>query len=523
MAVPACQAEIAAFLQSVTGGPPVETHISAVFVGRDDVLKLKKAVRLPFLDFSTLAARREMAFRELQLNRIAAPGLYRDVQAIVRTGCELHLAPSDAHGALDYVVRMARVPGGDFLDAIASRRALTPSLLDALGDAVADLHARLPPVQGWDSPAGMRAIIFGNAEAARGAGLASDTINQWLRGALAELKRIAPALASRATTGHVRRAHGDLHLGNVCLWQGRPTAFDMLEFDDALATIDLGYDLAFLLMDLEFHAGRASANRVMNRYLARTGDTSLLVGLPCFLSVRAMVRAHVQAARGATAEAASYLRAAHAALQPAPSLIVAIGGLQGSGKSTLARALAPELGRPPGALIVRSDEIRKRLHNAPPEQKLPPSAYTQDANARVNTAMLEAAEAGARAGQAVIIDSTFLHAPLRHGLEAAARRAKMPFVGIWLTADMATMLQRVAARDRDASDAGPDVLRAATAVDPGPIAWRTIPADDADVALAAVRAEIARLPVAHRSAARAKAPHMEAGQGSSGNGHGHDE
>ena len=276
-------------------------------------------------------------------------------------------------------------------------------------------------------------------------------------------------------------------------------------------------------MDLEFHAGRPAANRVMNRYLARTGDTGLLALLPCFLSVRAMVRAHVQASRGADGEAALYLKMALAALQPGPSLMIAIGGLQGSGKTTLARALAPELGRAPGAFLVRSDEIRKRQHGTLPEQKLPAAAYSPGANARVNSALLEAAETGARAGQAVILDSTFLHAPLRHGVETAARRTRVPFLGLWLTASMETMLHRVASREHDASDAGPDVLREAAELDAGRVAWRSVAADDADAALAAARAEIAQLPVAGRSAAPQPVPHMWAGQRSSGHGQNDDD
>jgi aminoglycoside phosphotransferase family enzyme/predicted kinase len=457
----------------------VETHISAVFVGAHEVLKLKKAVRLPFLDFTALSARAAMARRELALNRVAAPDIYRDVQALVRgSNGALYLAPEDAPDAVDYVVRMARVAEADFIDAIAARGGLDAHLLDALGDAVAELHAKLPPVKDFDSPGGMRWIIEGNAKAALAAGLAEPPVRDWLQGNLAELDRVAPALQARAQAGFVRRAHGDLHLGNMCLWHGKPTAFDMLEFDDALATIDTGYDLAFLLMDLEFHAGREAANRVMNRYIARTGDVGLLLGLPCFLSTRAMVRAHVQASRGQPEQAARYLEMSMAALQKAEQRLVVMGGLQGTGKSTLARALAPGLGRAPGAVVLRSDEIRKRLHGVAPEEKLPPAAYSETANAALNAALLEAAAAALRTGQAVLADSTFLHAPLRDSIETVARQAGVEFIGVWLQADLGTLLERVAARQGDASDAGPEVLRQAATLDPGVITWHRVNASD---------------------------------------------
>ena len=489
MGIPACQREAAEFLRELTGSEPIETHISAVFAGVHDVLKLKKAVRLPFLDFTRLSARRDMARRELALNRLAAPGIYRDVRAVARTASgTLHLAPDDAPGAIDYVVRMARVPAADFLDAIATRGALDASLLDALGDSVANLHAKMPPVQGWNSPGNLRAIIEGNATAARSAGLPENRVRDWRAATLAELERIAPLLQQRADAGLVRRAHGDLHLGNMCLWDGKPTAFDMLEFDEAMATIDLGYDIAFLLMDLEFHAGRAAANRVMNRYVARTGDTGLLAGLPCFLSTRAMVRAHVQASRGQPDQAARYVDIAMAALAPATQWLVAIGGLQGTGKTTLARALAPGLGRAPGALVLRSDELRKRLHGAAPEEKLPPSAYSERANAELNAALLKETATALRSGQAVVADSTFLRVSLREAIEAVAREAGVLFMGVWLEADLDTLLERVAARTGDASDAGPDVLREAAAIDPGEITWRRVNASNLECAACQVEA-----------------------------------
>ena len=470
------QAETVAFLARLAGRPPVETHISRVFVGPDTVWKLRKPVRLSFLDFSSLAAREQFSRRELALNAPHAPGLYRDVVAVTRAP-DGTLALGGAGEVVDWVVRMAPVPTEDFLDRIAARGGLTPALLDALGDAVAAMHAVLPPVVGVAAAAAMARVIAGNARAAAEAGLAPAAVGAWRAAAEARHAALAPWLDARAETGFVRRAHGDLHLGNLCLWQGRPVPFDALEFDEDLATIDLGYDLAFLLMDLEARADRAAANRVLNRYVARNGDVALSRGLPLWLSCRAMVRAHVLARLG-QAEAARYLAFAAAALAPPPPCLVAIGGLQGTGKTTLARALAPLLGAAPGALILRSDEIRKRLAGRAPEDRLPPEAYTRAATEPVYAALEQGAATAIAGGHAAIADAVFLDPAERARIEAIAAAAGVPFHGLWLEAPLVLLEARLAARRGDASDADVAVLRAAAARDPGPITWRRLDASD---------------------------------------------
>jgi hypothetical protein len=237
-------------------------------------------------------------------------------------------------------------------------------------------------------------------------------------------------LAERAAAGFVRRCHSDLHLGNLCLWHGEPVPFDALEFDEELATIDVGYDLAFLLMDLDRRVDRATANRVMNRVIARTGDAGLTRGLPPFLSMRAMVRAHVVATASRVEEAQAYLHAAQAYLASPPPFVLAIGGLQGTGKSTLARALAPEFGAAPGALVLRSDEIRKRLHGVAPEDRLPQDAYSAQANAAVNEVLVQQTRSVAAGGHTVIVDATFLDPDLRLKLAAEVRCGEIQFLGI---------------------------------------------------------------------------------------------
>jgi predicted kinase len=229
----------------------------------------------------------------------------------------------------------------------------------------------------------------------------------------------------------------------------------------------------------------------MNRYVARTGDVGMTAGLPMFLSQRAMVRSHVLAAMGRSEEAQVYLDAATAYLSPPPARVLAIGGLQGTGKTTIARAIAPSLGPAPGALVLRSDELRKRLHGVAPEEKLPPGAYSETANTAVNRALIGLACVTATGGHGVIVDATFLDAAMRRDLSAAMRAASVPFMGVWLQAPLDVLERRIDARRGDASDATVAVLRRAAAIDPGAGDWLAVDACDGDQAVRRINAAVA--------------------------------
>jgi aminoglycoside phosphotransferase family enzyme/predicted kinase len=469
--IPPGQRDVAALLARITGAAPIETHISAVFVGREDAFKLKKAVTLPFLDFGSLAARAHFCRRELELNQPNAPGLYRAVIPVTRAP-DGTLALGGAGEVVEWVLRMAPIPAEAFLDAVAARGALDGPLLDALADAVAGLLAAAPIVAGVDSPGRMRLVLEGNLAGAVAAGLDPARLAALGAAMRARLDTLAPLLAERAAGGFVRRCHGDLHLGNLCLWEGRPVAFDALEFDEAFASIDVGYEIAFLLMDLEARVSRAAANRVMNRLQARAPDPAMLVALPFWLAQRALVRAKLEPARGG--DPLPYLAAAERAIRPGPPRLVAIGGLQGTGKTFVARALAPLIGAAPGALHLRSDEIRKRRAGVPPEARLPPEAYRPEESAAVHAEMFALARAALAAGHAVVLDAMFLDPALRAEAERVA--GPHPFDGIWLEAPLDLLRSRVAARVGDASDATVEVLERAARVDPGPIVWRRLDA-----------------------------------------------
>jgi len=302
-------------------------------------------------------------------------------------------------------------------------------------------------------------------------------------------------LDRRRAAGKVRRCHGDLHLRNVCLFEGRPTLFDCLEFSDELASVDVLYDLAFLLMDLEHRGFADFSNLVLNRYLDLTGEDDGLAAMPLFLSSRAAIRAHVTAAamerapRAGTklemaAEARSYLELAAQFLRPRSCRLIAIGGLSGTGKSTLAAALAPSL----GARVLRSGVIRKRLFEVAPETRLPPSAYTAQVSRRVyQTLRLKAGETLA-AGYSVIIDAASLKPSERQSFVTVAEAAGVPFSGLWLEALRATMDRRLRARRHDASDASPEVLAQQLQRDPGTVEWVRIEAGgDPEGCLSAAR------------------------------------
>ena len=492
--IPQSQAAVARFLAHLAGGPAIETHISAVFRGPDTAWKLKKAVRLGFLDFSALADRKRFLDRELALNAPHTPGLYREVLAVTRN--EQGLALGGAGVVLDWVLCMAAVAEDQFLDHQAAAGRVDAAMLTQMADAVAAMHAAQVPLPApslvADPVARLRAVADGNAAAALAAGIGAAAVARWRARLTGLLEAAAPLLHARA--GLVRRAHGDLHLGNLVLWQGRPAPFDALEFDEDLATIDPGYDLAFLLMDVEQRVSRAAANQLLNRYVARTGDAGLVGPLPAFLSLRAMIRAHVEAARGR--EHAGLVAAALDYPAPGRAMVVAVGGLMGTGKSTLARAVAPGLGAAPGALVLRSDEVRKRLSGVAPEQRLPAAAYTEAAHRRTEAALLEGVAAAITGGHAVVADATFLGAEARDRVAAAARAAGAAFAGFWLEAPLAELERRLLARRGDASDAGRAVLRAAAtaqAAAGAPAGWLRVDARDAAAAQQQVQTRLAML------------------------------
>jgi aminoglycoside phosphotransferase family enzyme/predicted kinase len=462
----------------------IETSCARVYLTGDLALKVKRPVNFGFLNYETAELRRWALERELAFNRAAAPDIYRRVGALTRKadgGLEL-----DGPGAtVESVLEMRRF---DETAVLAEQPwAVDGVLAEDLGRAIARFHADAAVTREAEPGGGMSFTIRSNAALLKDLAprLGPAKVEALIAATDAERARLDGLLSERLANGWVRRCHGDLHLGNILLEHGRPILFDCIEFNDVLSQIDTLYDIAFLLMDLDFRRRRDAAVRVLSAWLdegARTlGDDlwSGLEALPLALSVRAAVRCHVQAHGGDDEAARAYLDAALAHLEPVPPVLAAVGGLSGSGKSTFARIAAPGLGASPGAVILRSDEIRKRLFGVGPLERLPPEAYAPEVSPRVYGRMFEDAGHALAAGRAVILDAVFMKPEERAAAAEVARRASSPFQGLWLEAPPALLHSRVAGRSGDASDADAAVLDAQLSRDLGPMDWPRVDSDGA--------------------------------------------
>jgi hypothetical protein len=464
----------------------IDTHAASVFLAGKRALKVKRAVRFPFLDYSTLEKRKAACEAELAVNRAFAPEIYKRVLPITReAGGRLAI---DGQGEpVEWAVEMGRFDETQTLDHLAEAGRINAKLADALGRAVAHAHAAVPIAKDFDFAAELQEIIAQNDAELRAVSelFSENDVSALTQATNTSLARMRSLLTQRQRDGFVRRCHGDLHLGNIVLIDGHPTLFDAIEFDERIATSDVLYDLAFLLMDLIERALMPAANIVLNRYLTdarRDEHLDALAALPLFMSVRAAIRAKVTAARrehakdSAAAErsARDYFALAQQLIAPVKPQLIAVGGLSGTGKSLLARSLAAGMAPPPGAVVLRSDIERKALFGAAETERLPQTAYTPEATEKVYASIASKAKRVIAAGHSAIVDAVFARAGERDVIARAADG--IAFHGLFLTADLAVRVARVGGRTGDASDADASVARSQEEYDLGEMKWSEIDA-----------------------------------------------
>ena len=476
----------------------IDTHAGRVFLAGERAYKVKRPVRYRYLDFSTPEARQRALAAELMLNRRTAAKIYERLVPITRDG-QGKLRLSGDGKAVDWVLVMRRFDQAALLDRQAHAGTLDGAMIDALARAIRHLHDQAAPIElaPAEASARVRAVAEENfADFATRPDLFEPDVVAAYENALGNrLEKDGKLIEARAAEGFVRHCHGDLHLGNICLYEGRPTLFDCLEFDARLAEIDPFYDLAFLLMDLEEHGLRDLSNRLLSSYLRDPSDLDALALLPLYLSQRAAIRAKVRAAAAALVddpgarralerEALDYFAMAQQYLDPPAGLLLAVGGLSGSGKSSLAHLVAPYIGPAPGAVHIRSDKLRKDRFGVAETTRLPPEAYEPAVSEAVYEALFDQCARALAAGHGVVADATFIYEEGRRRLAKLAADKGMGFLGVWLEAPLDTLVDRVAGRRADASDADAAVVRRQTTEETGTISWRRLDARAAPATLA---------------------------------------
>lgn len=479
-----------AYAQPAATVERIETHVSVVFLAGAFAYKLKRAVKYPFLDFSTLEKRRKACLNELRVNARTAPQLYLDVVPVtLGEDGTFHLGGEGQ--AVEWVLRMRRFDQAKLYACMAAEGRLGLAAMPRLAEVIARFHESADRMLSPDHAVlPLEDVLRDSAEsfAANAGVIPPQAALELMRLSRKNLAAQSPLLAARARGGYVRHCHGDLHLRNIVEIDGSPVLFDAIEFDDRLATIDVLYDLAFLLMDLGKRGLRPHANAVLNAYLDEEGSTGNLVGLatlPLFLAMRATIRTKVELLRArmthgqadtAREEARVYFDLAQKFLTPAVPRLIAIGGLSGTGKSAVARAIAPSIGAFPGAVHVRSDVERKRLFGVAPSARLPARAYAQEVSDWVYAVCRKRALMALEGGQAVIVDAVHAKKGERESLAALAAQMRVPFTGLWLEAPAHIMRSRIATRAGDVSDATQEVVDVQLGYDIGPQSFEVIDA-----------------------------------------------
>lgn len=454
-----------------------ETHISWVLVAGGYAWKIKKAVRLPYLDFSTLAARRFYCMEELRLNRRLGPGLYLAVVPLAGTAD--NPVPGGRGAAIEYALLMRAFDQRAVWERRIAEGMLGGAEADMLAAWLARFHLdapRAPPAAAWGAPDTVAAAFAATLDelAQRTGGddhgngdLAA--LRQWEEGLRPTL---ADRLAQRKAAGMVRECHGDLHCGNILTLDGQVQVFDCIEFSEALRWIDVMDDLAFLHMDLALRGRLDLAAGLLSRYLEFTGDYDGLAVLRHYRVHRALVRAKVLLLRAAQPGAPGaretarrdglrYLAFARGGTRAGPAAILITHGCSGSGKTYFSRLLVKEL----GVVQLRSDVERKRLAAVGQTGRagLGPGTplYGKAASQATYARLLDLARGIAGAGWPVVVDATFLAAAERARFQALAKELALPFFIFHLRARHATMIARLHGRNRagkDASDADAAVL-----------------------------------------------------------------
>lgn len=448
----------------------IQTHCSYVLLTGDYVYKLKKSVNFGFLDYSTLEKRQHFCQEELRLNQRSAGELYLEVLPINLVGEKYQLGGNGE--IVEYVLKMRQFPQETLFTNLFEQGKLNEKLLENLGQVVAEYHAKAAIndyIRSFGEVSQIRVAFDENYQQTEKYIGKVQTQTQFTE-TKAYTDRFfaerAELFKNRLINNFVRECHGDLHLRNICLWQDKILLFDCIEFNEPFRFVDVMYDVAFTLMDLQAKGLNELGNVFLNSYLEQTGDWEGLQVLPLYLSRQAYVRAKVTSfllddpgvpenvKEEASKTAAAYYTQAWEYTKPQQGKLILMSGLSGSGKSTTARYLARKL----GAIHVRSDAVRKHLAGIPLLARGGAEVYTPEMTQKTYQRLLTLGITLAHEGWTVILDAKYDRQNLRQEAIAQATQNQLPLEIIHCTAPLEVLKQRLLNRTGDIADATADLL-----------------------------------------------------------------
>jgi uncharacterized protein len=448
----------------------IQTHVSYVLLTGEYAYKIKKAVDFGFLNYSTLSLRQHFCQEEIRLNGAIAPEIYLEILPIIQTGDRFIL---NAEGEpVEYAIKMRQFPQESLLSNMFKQGKLTESHMQELGRVVAQFHAQTETnehISSFGTADQVRLAFDENYEQTEkyiGIAQTQEQFNETKQKSDDFFASQQEVLKNRQINSKIRECHGDLHLGNICLWGDRIQLFDRIEFNDSFRYVDVMYDIAFTVMDLDAKGRKDFANIFLNAYLERTGDWEGLQVLTLYLSRQAYVRAKVtsfllddpaiadEQKQEAAKIAADYYRLAWEYTQSQKGRLILMSGLSGSGKTTVARQIAKQI----GAIHIRSDAARKHLAGIPIDERGEDWLYTSEMSQKTYARLLELGVMLANKGFSVILDAKYDRHIWREEAIAAAKRNGLPLSIFECTAPIEVLKERVVERTTDISDATVDLL-----------------------------------------------------------------
>ena len=448
----------------------IQTHISWVFLTGEYVYKLKKPVNFGFLDFSTLEKRKFFVEEELRLNQPIAPDIYLEVLSIGKQDNYYFLGTDENRE--DYVLKMRQFPQETLLINLLNSGNLTEELVKKLGETVAKFHQSTRTndyIKSFGTVEAIKKSIEGNYHSTQKYIGTVQTEQQYQ-----ETKQFTDnflldketAFLQRIAEDKIRECHGDLHLKNICWWQNKIQLFDRIEFNEPFRFVDVIYDVAFTVMDLDARGKPDFGNIFLNSYLEQTGDWQGVEILPLYLCRQAYVRAKVTSfllddpnisttdKQKAMTTAQDYYGLAWQYTQSKQGQIILMAGLSGSGKSTIAQKIAPPL----NAIHIRSDAVRKHLAGIPLNTQAQPEIYSDSWTEKTYNKLLELGMLVARQGFTVILDATYNRQKWREAVIQQTNQNNLPLTIIYCHAPQEVLCDRLSNRKNDISDATPELI-----------------------------------------------------------------